>query len=327
MKELVAAFPEQIREALEIGRKAIITNWNHSLENVLITGLGGSGIGGSLVSQLVEHESKLPIGVNKNYFLPNYINAHSLVIVCSYSGNTEETVNCLNEATKKQAKIVCITSGGKIAEIAKEKGYDLILIPGGMPPRSCLGYSLIQLFFVLKHFGIINTDFEKDFISAANLIETEAKQIENQAQVIAEKLLHKIPVIYADAAYESVAIRFRQQLNENSKILCWHHVFPEMNHNELVGWRNQNDDLAVIILRNHSDFERTQKRMEICKQTFSKYCSTIIDLFSKGKSDIEKSIYLIHITDWISCLIADLKGIDAVEVNIIDHLKAELVKN
>jgi glucose/mannose-6-phosphate isomerase len=327
MKKLVGNFSNQIREAIAIGKNAAMTEYGYGLENVIISGLGGSGIGGSIASHLTEGDAKIPVSVNKNYFLPRYVNSKTLVIICSYSGNTEETVNCLKEAIKKNAKIVCITSGGKIAEEAIKNKLDLITMPGGMPPRSCLGYSLIQLFYVLNFFGVINTDFEKQFEAAADLLDKEENSILIEAKLIAEKLFNKTPVIYSEASTEGISIRFRQQLNENSKILCWHHVFPEMNHNEIVGWRDQREDLAVIILRNNTDYERTQKRMEISKQTFKKYCPTIIDLYSKGNSAIEKTMYLVNITDWISCFLADLRGVDPVEVNVIDHLKSELIKS
>ena len=138
--------------------------------------------------------------------------------------------------------------------------------------------------------------------------------------------MNKIPVIYADANYEGIAVRFRQQINENSKMLCWHHVIPEMNHNELVGWTTKNDDLAVVIFRNDDDYFRTQKRMEVNKTVFEKYTSTIIEIYSKGNSQLEKAMYLLHLGDWVSYLIAEKKGIDVVEVDVITHLKNELAK-
>ncbi|HRH12491.1 MAG TPA: SIS domain-containing protein, partial [Bacteroidia bacterium] len=113
---------------------------------------------------------------------------------------------------------------------------------------------------------------------------------------------------------------------ENSKMLCWHHVFPEMNHNELVGWTVRNEDLAVITFHTSFDYKRTVKRYEVCKPIFEKYASSVIDLQAKGNSKLEQFLYLINIGDWISCYIADIRGIDPVEVKVIDHLKAELSK-
>ncbi|MBK7856538.1 MAG: hypothetical protein IPJ79_18065 [Bacteroidetes bacterium] len=140
------------------------------------------------------------------------------------------------------------------------------------------------------------------------------------------KIDWKITVIYSAANYEGVTVRLRQQIDENSKMLCWHHVFPEMNHNELVGWTEKHDDVAVIMFRNKDDYFRTQKRMDICKEIFAKYTPHIHEIWSKGDTQLQKSMYLIHYGDWISWYIAEIKNIDAVEVNVIDYLKGELSK-
>jgi glucose/mannose-6-phosphate isomerase len=123
-----------------------------------------------------------------------------------------------------------------------------------------------------------------------------------------------------------VATRFRQQVNENAKMLCWHHVIPEMNHNELVGWRTENNDLAVILFRNSTDLDRIQARMEINKQTIAAYTDTIVEVWSKGNSNLERALYLIHLGDWVSFFLGEKKGVDIIEVKVIDHLKGELAK-
>jgi glucose/mannose-6-phosphate isomerase len=125
---------------------------------------------------------------------------------------------------------------------------------------------------------------------------------------------------------ESVAVRLRQQINENSKVLCWHHVYPEMNHNELVGWTEKNNNLAVVFLRNKDDFKRNAVRMDITKDIYAKYTDTIIEIFSKGQTLVEKSIYLVHLSDWVSWYLSELTGADAIEVRAIDYLKSELAK-
>ena len=326
MKQLVQGFPAQLKEAILIGEKSSILNSKSEIRNVLITGLGGSGIGGTIVSEIVSNECTVPITVNKDYFLPAFVNEHSLVIVSSYSGNTEETVQAMVAALKTKAKIVCITSGGKIAEMAKENKCDLIVIPGGMPPRACLGYSLTQLFFVLNKLTLIGDSFLSQLKNTIDLIEKEASAIKKEALLMADFLFGKTPVIYSVDGYNGVATRFRQQINENSKMLCWHHVLPEMNHNELVGWAGGSEELAVVILRNKSDYSRTQARIEISKEVFSKHTSHVMEVWSKGNSQLEKSLSLVHLTDWASCYLADKKGIDAVEVNIINHLKGSLAK-
>lgn len=326
MKTLVANFSKQLSEAINIGNNAKLTESKNKISNVLICGLGGSGIGGSIVSELVVENANVSINVTKGYFIPAYVNENTLVIISSYSGNTEETLNCMELAIKKNAKIVSITSGGKVLEISKAKNYDHIIVPGGMPPRSCLGYSLTQLFFILDFFGIISNHYKTELEAAIKLIDAEETNIIAEATSIAEKLNGKIPVIYATTYNEGIAIRFRQQLNENAKILCWHHIIPEMNHNELVGWTEKNDALSVLIFLDKDEYSRNLSRVEINKEVIRKYASHITEVFSKGNSKIEKAIYFIHLGDWVSVILGEIRGADLMEVNVINQLKSALSK-
>lgn len=326
MKQRIQNFTQQLAEAIVIGEKASFTKPKNDIRNILVTGLGGSGIGGTIISQICEKELTVPLNVSKDYFIPGYVNEHSLVIVSSYSGNTEETNEALQAALNQKAKIVCVTSGGKVLEIAKENNLDHIVIPGGMPPRSCLGYSLTQLFYALHGMNLISANFKKQLKASVDLLDAEEENIKQDAHMLAKNLVGKIPVIYAAANYEGVAVRLRQQINENSKMLCWHHVFPEMNHNELVGWTEKHEDVAVIIMRNEDDYFRTQKRMDICKEIFKKYTPHIFEIPGKGNSQLEKAMYHIHFGDWVSWYVSEIKGIDATEVKVIDYLKNELSK-
>jgi glucose/mannose-6-phosphate isomerase len=193
-----------------------------------------------------------------------------------------------------------------------------------MPPRSCLGYSLTQLFFILDFHKLINCNYKAELNSAVELLDKEEQNIIAEATKVAATLKGKIPVIYATTNNEGVAIRLRQQLNENSKVLCWHHIIPEMNHNELVGWTQKNDNLSVIILLDKDEYSRNLARVEINKEVIKKYASEITEVYSKGNSTIEKAIYLIHLGDWISVILGELRGADLMEVNVINHLKAKL---
>lgn len=325
MKQLVLDFSVQLQEALMIGQSYRFLTPAKEFKNVLLTGLGGSGIGGSIVQNYVADKMSVPFVVNKDYFLPSFVNADTLLIVSSYSGNTEETVAAMQQGIKAKATVVCITSGGKVAEIAKKKGLDCILLPAGMPPRACLGYSSVQVLFTLAHFGFIKDDFQKSIKNSITLLNEDEKAIQRAAKSLAGKLNGKTPIIYSAANYEGVAVRFRQQINENSKMLCWHHAIPEMNHNELVGWRDKDPNRVVVLLRNEDDYERAQLRMEINKKVIKKY-SSVNEVWSKGKTYLEKVFYLVHLTDWVSIYLAELHGVDATEVKVIDFLKGELSK-
>lgn len=328
MEELIVRFTTQMRESLDIVQNyKFIAPKKTLFNNIILTGLGGSGIAGSIVQNYVFDKCKFPFTVNKDYFLPAFVNKDSLVIVSSYSGNTEETIAALQKAIKVKATIVCITSGGEIAVIAKKKNIDCILLPSGMPPRSCIGYAMVQVINVLEHFGCIKNVISNEVKPAIDLLDNEEKDIRKKAKSVAAKLKGKLPIIYSAADFEGMAVRFRQQLNENSKVLCWHHAIPEMNHNELVGWKDKDPNKVVVILRNENDYERVQMRMEINKKIFKQYTPNIIELYSKGNSYFERIFYFIHLTDYVSTELAKLREVDATEVNVIDFLKGSLAKS
>lgn len=326
MKQLILNFPQQLEEALTIGQSYLFKTPVKPFKNVVLTGLGGSGIGGSIVQNYVADKMAIPFLVNKDYHLPAYVGEDTLVIASSYSGNTEETVMAMQAALDRKATVVCITSGGKIAEMAKAHALDCILMPGGMPPRACLGYSLVQVLFVLLHFRFIDGEFREEIQDAISLIKKEASKLEKAGKDLAEKLVGKIPVIYCGAQFDGLGVRVRQQLNENSKVLGWSAPIPEMNHNELVGWAGGSDDYAVILLRSPKDFERVQMRMEINKTIFEQYTKNVIEVTAKGSSYFEELFYLVHLTDWTSYYLSELRGVDATEVKVIDFLKGELAK-
>jgi len=326
MKELVADFPKQLQKALLIAQSAELRKSNEQINNVFISGLGGSGIGGSIVAELVSQEAVCPISINKDYTAPAFINQHTLAIICTYSGNTEETIQVLKHCIEAKAKVTVITSGGEAAHLADQHHLDYILLPAGFPPRSCIGYSICQILKVLHFHQISATNHLAEVEKSIALLENHNKEILMEAEKVAQAIHNKLPIIYTLGNTEGVAIRFRQQLNENSKMLCWHHVLPEMNHNELVGWTEKNENLAVVIFRYENDYYRTIKRLEVCKEVFSKYTNTILEINAKGNSPVQRALYMIHLGDWISCLIADIKKVDAVDISIINHLKTELAK-
>jgi glucose/mannose-6-phosphate isomerase len=326
MKELVEVFTRQLTEAIEIGQKANLKPSKSVIKNVVITGLGGSGIGGKIVAQLVAEQCPVPIITNNTYDIPGFVNDSTLVIASSFSGNTEETLFALESAEIRGAEIAIISSGGKIVELAKAKGYNYITLPSGDSPRAMLTYSLTQQFFLLHHYGLIDKQFLGELNNGIDLLNKEITGIKDEAKKIAAALYNKTAVLYAEAKMEGVITRFRQQLNENAKVLCWHHVLPEMNHNELVGWAGGKEEYAVVMFRNKSDFERTQVRMDITKSVVSKYTSTYIEVFSKGDSAVEHALYFILLGDWVSVYLAEKKNVDPTEVKVITYLKGELSK-
>jgi glucose/mannose-6-phosphate isomerase len=326
MQTLIENFPSQLEDALRIGKSVQLKKSQHEIHNVLISGLGGSGIGGTIVSEFAFDNCTVPVVVSKGYFIPEFVNENSLVIISSYSGNTEETVACMEQAIAKKAHLVCITSGGKVSELATKNNFDQLNVPGGMPPRACLGYSLVQQLCIFSQFGLLPTTAITQLENAIALLKNEQANIRKEAEQLAKNIFGKTPVIYCTTNNEGIAIRFRQQLNENAKVLCWHHVIPEMNHNELVGWAGGDKNISVILFRDADEYERNNYRININKEIISKITPHFTEIFSKGKSQIEKSIYLINLGDWASLYLANLRGVDSIEVNVINFLKGELSK-
>jgi len=323
MLSLIEAFPQQLAEAIEIARNSSLRDLDRMPQHVIITGLGGSGIGGSIVAEFAAHEGKIPVHVCKEYHLPAWVTEQSLVILSSYSGDTEETLATFHQAVERKAQVICISSGGTISSLAKEHGFNLIQIPGGNPPRACLGYSLVQLLGIFERYGWIENALQSVENARQHMVEKSASY-KREAESIAKAIAFSTPVIYTCAGYEGVAIRFRQQLNENAKMLCWHHVIPEMNHNELVGWADKNPKIAALFFRNDDDYYRSAKRMDICLTIISSKAGKFLEINSIGTNRLERMLYWIHLGDWISWFASVERSVDAMEINVINRLKAEL---
>lgn len=327
MNDLIADFPNQLVDALAIGEKIVLNKDYTGIENIVVAGMGGSGIGANYVAAIVATELRLPFLVHKGYVLPAFVGEKSLVIASSYSGNTEETLMSITAAQAKGAKIICIASGGALIDLAKSQGFDYVLLPNhGAPPRACLGYSLVQQLFILEKLGLISMDVKAEIIASIALLTEEQASIQLKATKIAPLLMDKMPVLYACENLEPAAVRLRQQLNENAKILALHHVIPEMNHNELVGWRAQAPDFAVIFFRSDFDFSRNAVRTNINKEIIGHFSNTIIEINCKGDSFMQQLLYATHIGDWISWELAKLRNIDSMEVKVIDFLKGQLAE-
>ena len=326
MNDYINDFTNHLTEAMEIGDASKLKKSDKKFNNILICGLGGSGIGGTIINDIISSKANIPILATKDYSIPNFVDENTLVIASSYSGNTEETIYALEKCQNRNTEICIITSGGKLKTIAEENNYNHIIIPGEHPPRAMFGYAFTELFYVLNHYGIIDNSFKSDFINSISLLNSEKEDIQDKAMELAKKMYQQTPVIYVAQGFEGVAVRFRQQINENSKMLCWHHVVPEMNHNELLGWRTNVDDLAVVYFRNKSDFDRNQIRMDINRKVISKFTNNITEVWSKGDSQIENTLYHINLGDWVSWYLSEMNNVDAIEIDVINFLKGELSK-
>ncbi len=326
MKELIEAFPDNIKQAIDIAKAANIRKPSQEIHHIVMCGLGGSGIGATMVANWLKDDIKIPVSVVNDYTIPAFVNSNTLVIGSSYSGNTEETTMAIEEARERGSHIICICSGGKLESYCLEHDYDCILVPGGNPPRSALAFSVIQLLHVFAELGFVSHNYKDEMLSAGRLIEQENREIHELAKEMAEHLYGKVGVYYAEAKYEGIIVRARQQFNENSKYLGWHHVIPEMNHNELVGWTGGDERFAPVFFNTGDLHPRNYKRFEISQAAVEKKCGKVLNVSAKGETFIERSIYLINIVDWASYYLCEMNGADIIDIEIIDYLKGELAK-
>lgn len=337
MLGLLLGLDEQCRRARDIGADFKPQGISgDKVSNIVFTGLGGSAIGADLIRSYTADEIKIPIVINRNYTLPNFVNENTLLFASSYSGNTEETLSAYREAKEKRARIIAISSNGELEKLAKEDGVVLIKIPQGIPPRCALGYSFIPPLLTLSKLGFIgNKDKEIDqtievLNSLKKGLEAENPIDENIAKRIAITLHRKYPIIYgANDHIDIVVTRWRGELAENGKHLASSHVFPEMNHNEIVGWDFPAElmtEFVVVFLRDSEDHKRVAKRMDITKEILRKKGINIIEVFSKGRGLLSRVMSLIFIGDMVSFYLAILNGVDPTPVDRVTYLKKELAK-
>ena len=326
MRELIKKFPNQLLESTDISNGYSISIPKQP-KNVVVCGLGGSGIGGEIIKQWVRSSGIIPIETCHNYSLPAYVNDESLVIVCSYSGNTEETLSALQEALDKKTIIIGISSGGNLENILHENSKPCIKIPGGLPPRSALAYSLVQLLEIFVQCKLADTSLKDELVKSAHLLIYEQERIESIAGNLLDESKSKQILFYAEEALSPVLLRACQQINENSKELSFFNVIPEMNHNEIVGWASEPKELFVTFIRSNLENIQNKKRLDITQTIVSKRTNNIITIDANGSSLVQQTMYLIHLLDWFSLLKAEKKGVDVIEVEIIDFLKSELAKN
>ncbi|MBS1558184.1 MAG: bifunctional phosphoglucose/phosphomannose isomerase [Bacteroidetes bacterium] len=314
MKKIIEGFTKQLAHALKVGQAIDIVRPGSDIRNILITGMGGSGIGANLVESLTFGRVAIPLLVTKGYNIPQFVSPHTLFIACSYSGDSEETLAAVHKAMLKRAHVICITSGGPLFELAKEYNLVFIQVPGGLAgSRGQVGYMMISLLHALYHTNLIGAAYLKETENAIEYLDRGEKAIQSEAELIAKKLRGKLSVIYCDERLKAMAIRFQNQLNENAKQLAHINTFPEMTYNEVMGWRFPESILRqtqVVYLYSDHDHERVEKQMEKYRDFFEKRSNPIIDIVAEGASLLEQYYYLIHLTDWISYFLALENGVD-----------------
>ena len=331
MKLAIAQFPDQISKSFDIMKSWNLQKIYKDINNILIIGMGGSAIGGDVARVIAQNDCSLPIFVNRSYNIPDWVGANTLVIASSYSGNTEETLSAFNQCKQKQSSIIVITTGGDIENYAKQYQLDRILVPSGYQPRAALGFSFTCILILLNKLGFISDKIIEtlyDVIDPLKSISIQMQKDNNEAFKIAEQVYKTCPIIYGSEDLTWVAaLRFRGQLAENSKMLAFHHSFPEQNHNEIEGWTcNQSimDNMSIIWLKDISDHAGVKSRMRISSMLLDLKAGLQIKIKQDGLNRIHRLIKLIHFTDWVSYYAALLNNVDPTPVNRIQELKLKI---
>ncbi len=323
MFELVYSLPEEIEIALEIARSSLIRPRN--VRQLVICGMGGSGIGGELLAGLYGPGIRIPVLTVKDYRLPPSVDRNTLVILVSYSGNTEETLSGFRAARQKKCATVIVSSGGRLARL---QGPDnAIIIPGGLPPRAALGYLFTPLPFILWRFGLI-ADPYPPLARLVGFLKRQRRQIMPESSRLARWLYGSLPIIYSNSpAYHPVAYRWRCQFNENSKVFAHSHAIPEMNHNEIVGigrTRKVARLTKIVFLDDPDANPRNTRRVKITEQLIGHQTAGVRHFQGRGSTPLERAFYLIWLGDFASVYLARLERVDPLPVKRIETLKTRL---
>ena len=332
-----------IEEALNISEELKIpkqiklgeANINYtSPQNMIVIGMGGSAIGGNLLKEFLFDKINIPFEVIRGYNVPKYVSENTLVIVISYSGNTEETLNGFKEALEKKAMVVAISSNGLLNEMCKKNQIPIIVIPQNIQPRASLPFLFFPLFKILDLLNLSQPFLEEIKETVVILkelrmnLDIDIPSENNIAKQIASKLVNKIGLIFAPPRFGAVARRMKCQLNENSKNQAYWDEFSELNHNEIVGWERKLDiqkEFILILLRSEFESVCTRHRIEITKKLiYNDKVNEIIEINGTGKGLLSHYFSLILIGDYVSFYLAILNGIDPSPVKDISKLKKEL---
>ncbi|MGA2385213.1 MAG: bifunctional phosphoglucose/phosphomannose isomerase [Candidatus Bathyarchaeia archaeon] len=322
------------REAEELAGKVKVNYPKPS--SIIVAGMGGSGIGGDLLKDWAKNQTAVPIEVNREYELPEYAGKKTLVLITSYSGDTEETLSAFLDALKRKCMIFCVSSGGALLENAERLNVPYLRVPTGMPPRAALPYLMVPLLVYVEKMGLVSGALE-ELSEAVQLLEKigvdnapEKATVENYSKALALNIGQTSPVIYGFGMYRSVAMRYKQQFNENSKVPAKWDVFSELNHNEIVGWERAGElakSFSAIFLRDKEEPVAIQSRIEITKELMEQAGVGLLEVQAQGKSRLARMLSTTLIGDFASVYLAVLRGVDPTPVKTINYLKDTLKYN
>lgn len=336
MLEAVELFPDQIKKTIDI-IDSVKLGRLYKIDNIVISGMGGSAISGDILQSYLRDTFKIPVFVNRKYDLPKWTNKNTLLFSQSYSGNTEETLSAFKQGVQKNCKIIAISSGGKLQKLCENHDISHIKIPSGLQPRAATAYLLFSSLLSLKKVGLLKNNIQneiKETISVAeNLKKNNKKSVpeeKNHSKQIARKLFRTIPQVYGWGFYESIARRWCQQFNENSKVICRYDKVSECNHNDIVGWSKNpkfSKNFTCILFRDKKNESlKMSERLDFMKKLYDDVAAKVVEIDIPDKKRLPRMMYAMYLGDYISCYLAILRKIDPSPVEVIDELKNRLDK-
>ena len=298
---------------------------------LVVAGMGGSGIGGRLAAAALGPRATAPVTLVSGYGLPPWVGRDALVLCSSYSGATEETLACYDDATARGARRVVATTGGALAERARRDGVPVVPLPGGFQPRAAVGYLTVVALEAAALCGAgpsLRGEVEAAAALASNLAAEWGPDgpAHGEAKAVARRLAGTVPVIAGAGPTAAVAYRWKCQLNENSKLLAFASELPELDHNEVVGWSGSPDAerFAAVFLEDPEAHERVRARVEVTAGLIEPSAAAVERVRPRGDSPFERVVSLVLLGDLISLYLAVLRGVDPGEIAAIDTLKREL---
>ena len=293
--------------------------------NILVCGMGGSAIGGDFVKSVISNDVDIPMYINRDYTIPKWVNKKTLVFICSYSGNTEETISCYDQIVNLQLIPIIISTGGFLLSDAIKNKFPIIKMPSGIQPRAAFGYSSSLLLLSLIKLNILKEDYLEQLKTTIQSLKKKNNKlsnfnIDNPAVNLAINIKDKFPIIYGTPLTDIISLRFRGQLAENSKILSFNNRYPELNHNEIEGFVKLNNDFILISIQDIDDNKIILKRIKITSQILS----TVSNQFlykQVGETYLERLYKSISFFDWVSFYLSILNKVDPTPVNNIMKLK------
>ncbi|MGO9488088.1 MAG: bifunctional phosphoglucose/phosphomannose isomerase [Solirubrobacteraceae bacterium] len=328
----VLALPEHLRDAVWRVESAIMQDWDTSA-GLVVAGMGGSAIGGALARAALGDHASRPIFVTRAYGLPTWTTPDTMVLLASYSGETEETLACYESAGALGARRTVVTTGGRLAEMARADGVPVIPLPGGFQPRAAVAYMIVAALEVAALCGAGPRLTSEIDVAASHIEQLVAEwgpdaSEDSLAKEVARGLLGTTPVIAGAGLTTPIAYRWKTQINENAKQPAFSHELPELDHNELAGWEGAPDvgRFSAVFLDDSDAHPRVKQRMDLTEQMIAGSAVSSFRLETRGQTAIERVLSLVLLGDLVSIYLATLRGVDPGPVKVLDELKAELAK-